>query len=84
MRKMHFDEIVAGIFMILTVIVVILNISMRYFSILLYRVQKKLQRFVYLVCIYWRRRMFQEKMHMGIDIFTQLLPIKYKNGILLL
>lgn len=83
MGKMHFDEIVAGIFMILTVIVVILNISMRYF----FNSPIQSAEEIATICFIWSVFIggggcFRKKMHMGIDIFTQLLPIKYKNGIL--
>lgn len=86
MKKiLELDEYIAGFFLIITVIVVILNISMRYFFNSPIRSAEEIAT----ICFIWSvfiggASCYRQKMHMGIDILTQVFKNKTKIYIELL
>lgn len=80
MKKIfELDEYIAGFFLILTVIVVISNIAMRYFFNSPIRSAEEIAT----ICFIWSvfiggASCYRQKMHMGIDILTQVLKNKVK------
>ncbi len=71
----NFEEIIGGIFIVITVSVVILNVVLRYFfNIGLYWVEEvATTAFVWSVFI-GVSAAYKRKMHIGIDILTNILP----------
>lgn len=84
-RLFQIDEYIAGIFLVLTVVIVTLNIGMRYFFNAPIRSAEEIAT----ICFIWSvfiggASCYRQKMHMGIDILTQLLKGKIKLYIELL
>lgn len=81
MKKLiDLDQYIAGFFLLITVIIVILNIGMRYFFNSPIRSAEEIAT----ICFIWATFIggascYRQKMHMGIDILTQLLSKKIKN-----
>lgn len=76
-RLMELDQYIAGFFLIVTVIIVILNITMRYFFNSPIRSSEEIAT----ICFIWSTFIggascYRQKMHMGIDIITQLFDEK--------
>ena len=82
MKKIYIDDIIASIFMIFTILIVTLNIGMRYFFNSPIRSAEEIAT----ICFIWSvfiggASCYRKKMHMGIDILTQMLPRKVNKYI---
>lgn len=85
MKKFYLDDVIACIFILVTIIVVVINVGMRYF----FNNPIKSAEEIATICFIWAvfvggASCYRKKMHMGIDILVQLAPIKYKKVIELL
>lgn len=80
MKKiLELDEYIAGFFLVITVVVVISNIAMRYFFNSPIRSAEE----VATICFIWSvfiggASCYRQKMHMGIDILTQVFKNRTK------
>ncbi len=82
MKKLNIDEIISCTFLSFTIIIVIMNVIMRYFFNSPIRSAEEIAT----ICFIWSvfvggAAAYRKKMHMGIDILTQLLPEKYQEWI---
>ncbi|MGL4866324.1 MAG: TRAP transporter small permease [Cetobacterium sp.] len=80
MKKWDIDEIISCMFLSFTIITVIANVFMRYFFNSPLRSAEEFAT----ICFIWSvfvggASAYKKKMHMGIDILTQLLPEKYQE-----
>ncbi|MEG0068287.1 TRAP transporter small permease [Cetobacterium sp.] len=85
MKKWNIDEMISCFFLTLTIMTVIINITMRYFFNSPLRSAEEFAT----ICFIWSvfvggAASYRKKMHMGIDILTQLLPNKFQNYITLI
>lgn len=79
MKKIYFDDIIACIFILITILTVVANVGMRYFL----NSPIKSAEEIATICFIWSvfiggASCYRKKMHMGIDILVQTLPSKYK------
>ena len=79
MKKIYIDDLISCTFLSFTIIIVILNVGMRYF----FNSPIKSAEEIATICFIWAvfvggASCYRKKMHMGIDILTQSLPEKFK------
>lgn len=80
MKKVYFDDIIACIFVLITILTVIANVTMRYFFNSPIRSAEEIAT----ICFIWSvfiggASCYRKKMHMGIDILVQIMPLKYRK-----
>ena len=85
MKKIYIDDLISCTFLSFTIIIVILNVGMRYF----FNSPIKSAEEIATICFIWSvfvggASCYRKKMHRGIDILTQTLPKKFKNYVELL
>lgn len=82
MKKFYIDDLISCICLSVTIVIVIMNVIMRYFFNSPIRSAEEIAT----ICFIWSvfvggASCYRKKMHMGIDILVQVLPNKYKNYI---
>lgn len=85
MKKICLDDIIACIFVLITIVTVVANVGMRYFFNSPIRSAEE----VATICFIWSvfiggASCYRKKMHMGIDILVQTMPVKYRGFIALI
>lgn len=85
MKKICLDDIIACIFVLITIVTVVANVGMRYFFNSPIRSAEE----VATICFIWSvfiggASCYRKKMHMGIDILVQTMPVKYRGIIALI
>lgn len=80
MKKLEIDDFIACVFLVITITVVIVNVSMRYF----FNAPLKSAEEIATICFIWSifvggASCYRKHMHMGIDILTHLFPKSMKK-----